>query len=543
MNWNLLSKKEPKTNEEILSILLKNRGITDKESFLHPKDPIDLTLEDVGIDKEQVNKAVERLKEALENKEKIIIFGDYDCDGVCATTVLWETMHNIGFSVLPFIPDRKEHGYGLSTKALDEILAKNKPSILISVDNGIVAEAQWQRLADVGVFTILTDHHEPEDKLPPADCIIHTTKLCGTTVAWMLARELAKIPKSKIQASKNIEDLLDLCAIATIADQVILTDANRSFVKFGLEQLQKTRRIGLQLLIEAAGLKGKPVDTYAVNFAIAPRINAMGRLGNALDALRALCTKDRSKAAVLIGKLHDTNITRQDLTTQMYEIALAKRQTWKEESVIIVASDQFHEGVIGLIASRLTEMFYKPSIVLAISGETAKGSARSVAGVHITNLLREVKSDLMEIGGHPMAAGLKLQTAQIEVFSQKLRQHAKNTIDVSLLTALIDVDSVLPTTLQTMEVAQGLTVMQPFGPGNREPLFQMDKVKIDSAKIIGKEGKHLKLRTADCDLLWFGHGRELEHFSNSPTVSLIGHLQVNHWNGSKSLQIIVKDIH
>ncbi len=540
MNWNLKTTTIPKSTDELIKLLLANREINDASAFVHPQDPTGLTFKDVGINSSHIKKAVKRLEQARIKKEKIIIFGDYDCDGVCATTVLWETLHELGFSVFPFIPNREIHGYGLSTKAIDELLTNGKPAIVISVDNGIVAHAQWQRLKDEGIFTILTDHHEPDNTKPPVDVLIHTTKLCGTTVAWMLARELDR---------QKAEAMLDLCAIATIGDQVPLTGANRSFVAYGLAQLNRTKRLGLKLLIEAAGLERGSIGTYGVSFGIVPRINAMGRLGSALDALRALCTKNETRARTLVSTLHTTNVERQDLTGTFIELARSKASDWEYEHIIVIADSSFHEGVIGLIASKLTEEFHKPSIVISIGEETSKASGRSVPGVHITQLLRSVQEDLLEVGGHPMAAGLRLETNAIARFKLHIETVARQTISSDLLIPHIDVDCKLASNLLTFETVAALKTLEPFGAGNREPIFLFEQMTITDARTIGKEGKHLKLSVQPksdtphlLEAIGFGMGEIAKQFPIGSEITCVGKLQMNEWKGRSSLQLMLSDL-
>jgi single-stranded-DNA-specific exonuclease len=544
MQWNILSKVEPKNISELIELVVQNRGITDIEKFLHPTSPLDLSVSDVGIDPKEVKKALKRLQQAHEKEERIVIYGDYDCDGVCATTILWETMYSLGFKVSPFIPEREKHGYGLSQKGIDELLTKGKPDIVISVDNGIVAHAQWQHLRDLGIYTILTDHHEPDEKKSPAEALIHTTQLCGTTVAWVFAREIERMSNTQNLKSKILtSQMLDLCAVGTIADQVPLIDANRSFATFGLEQLNKTKRLGLQFLIEASGAKPGMIDEWSVNYGIAPRINAMGRLQSALDAMRALCTRKPEKARELIGTIQDVNRTRQELTEELLQKAMSRASEWKDEHIIIIDDVDFHEGVIGLIAGKLTETFFKPAIALSVGKITSKGSARSISGVHITNMLRTLRDELqMEVGGHPLAAGLKIETTKIEIFKKRLYAIAKETIQLEKLTPMIDVDCVLPQTLMNLETAQTLKSLSPFGSGNREPSFVFENMQVVSSKVIGKEGKHLKLQLAPAiDAIAFGKGERLPDMSIGQSVSLLGQLSVNEWNGRTSLQIMVKD--
>src|SRR5258708_712931 len=260
-----------------------------------------------------MQKAVARILEARDKKQDVFLFGDYDADGVSATAILWEGLQSIGVVARPFIPHRSKNGYGLSVKTLESVLAGKRPDLLITVDNGIVAHDAFRMLKELKIDAILTDHHSREKKVPDALAVIHTTQLCGSTVAWFLARELSKTAA---------RDSLDLTAIATIADQMPLSGVNRSFVKFGLEALRRTRRVGLQLLIAKAGLEPTQLNVSAINYGIAPRINAMGRLKHGMDALRLICTKNMQRADQLVKELNETNVSRQELTRSKLANAL-----------------------------------------------------------------------------------------------------------------------------------------------------------------------------------------------------------------------------
>ncbi len=546
MEWHILNETIPSSLQEIQEILLSNRSITDATTFLHPTKPSELTYEMVGLDTQQLTILISRLEIAHKNKETIAIYGDYDCDGVCATAILWETLHKLGFKVVPFIPHRERHGYGLSKKGLDELFESCTPAILISVDNGIVAHRQWEYLKEKGVYTVLTDHHQPDDQFPTVDVRLHTTQLCGATVAWMVAVQLEK---HFAQSSDFTHQLIDLCAIATIADQVPLLEANRSFAKYGLEQLNKTTRVGLLKLIESAGLSLGKLDVYSVNFAIAPRINAMGRLEHALDALRALCTRKPDRVVELIGRLSEVNQTRQDLTQQLIDKALLRADEWKDEHIIIVEDVDFHEGVIGLIAGKLTEKYHKPSICISLGEITSKASCRSIPGVNITDLLREISDDLLEVGGHPMAAGFKVETAKIEQVKVRLKALTKIQISELHLKPSIDIDCILPPPLQSLETAEQLLTLAPYGAGNREPVFLLQDMQVLASSVIGKEGKHLKVSFLPKEgkpnqvvsAIGFGMGPKIEEYSPQSWVSLVGHLQINQWNNKKTLQFVIRN--
>ncbi|MEN8253528.1 MAG: DHH family phosphoesterase, partial [Patescibacteria group bacterium] len=444
MKWNLISEKIPQNLSELKELLLETREIKNFDSFFNLKNPFDFSLEELEIDEQEVQKAIKLILETQGNKKNILIFGDYDADGISATAIIWQILHNLDCKVLPFIPHRERHGYGLSDKAIDEILAgENRPDLIITVDNGIVAHAEVQRLTDEGIQVIITDHHQPEEELPNADAVVATNKLCGASVAWILMRELFRANhEPKIMNQKSIlEKQLDLCGIATIADQVRLKDANRSFAKFGIEVLRKTNRPGLLALFKEAQINKKEIDTYHINYAIAPRINAMGRLEHGLDALRLLVVGSQEKASQLAARLSEVNKKRQDVTQIALESASSKFKNWQDESLIVVSSDDYHEGVIGLIAGKLVDEFYKPAIAISLGGGLAKGSARSISGFNITQLLRQVKDDLLSVGGHPMAAGFSAKSESLELLSSKLRDLAKEQLNQNLLERVLKVEA------------------------------------------------------------------------------------------------------
>lgn len=543
MRWKLRSQMVPSSQEEVVSLVLENRGLTDEtavQEFLSPTHPRDLRLEDLGISSEEMEKALEMLVMAKESGEKVLVFGDYDADGICATAVVWETLHALGFNTKPFIPDRRKHGYGLSAAAIAEILADPEPpQIVLTVDNGIVAHNAIAQLQEAGILVILTDHHQPDSNgYPSADAVIHTTQLCGTTVGWMLARALSP---------ELAEKKLELAAIATIADQVELQGANRSFAVFGLEALRKTSRPGLLGLMQTANLDPASVDATSVNYGLAPRINAMGRLENPLDALRAICTTNAARAVELTNKLQQTNQTRQEITVEMMESAIAIARQQDDQRILVIASDQYHEGVIGLVAGRLVEQFSKPAVVIALNAEFGKGSARSVAGVHITELLREVREELLDVGGHPLAAGFSLRAESVRAFADKLQALALQQIALEALEPALELDCALPSSLMSLDLVASLSRFAPFGAGNPTPLFAVEGLTLKAVEPVGAEQQHRRFR------FLFENGKEVQGiafrvgdvFDSLPlnaAVRVAGQLQDNEWKGRHTMQIKVADV-
>ncbi|HZZ98754.1 MAG TPA: single-stranded-DNA-specific exonuclease RecJ [Candidatus Saccharimonadia bacterium] len=543
MSLNLLSKTVPQTADELIDVLLKNRGIEGKkarEEFLNPTFPMEFTPESVGIDPVQMKHAIELLTAAKEKGSRVLVFGDYDADGVCSTAVMWETLNAFGCKVLPFIPDRTKHGYGLSANALDEILADTamKPELIISVDNGIVAIDSVKRLKKEGVQVIITDHHLPEASgFPPADAVVHTTQLCGATVAWMVAHEI--LPE---HAAK----LLDLCGIATIADMVPLKGPNRSFAKFGVEALKTTTRPGLKVLFQVAGIDQKNIAIREINYGIAPRINAMARLGDAKDALRLLCSKNAKRIEELATKVHVTNTDRQDLTGQLIELAKLKEKEWADENIIVIDDAAFHDGVIGLVAGKLVEDYWKPAIVISRHDGISKGSARSIPGVNIIELIRKAREELLDVGGHPMAAGFSVETAKIDAAKKKLRELAREIVTPKLLVRTTDVDCVLPWSLVNEETVQVLKVLEPHGMANPIPTFLLENMMVIQASAMGRDQEHLKLVLHHTEakpgelLEAVGFGMRGKWKENTATVQLVGQLQINVWKTRRTMQVIIR---
>jgi single-stranded-DNA-specific exonuclease len=577
MQWNILSSIIPQDLDQLRQVLLENRDIkTEKEQhdFFHPKPPAEYSLQEVGIDQKQMEKALARLRRARDNQEDVLIFGDYDCDGICSTAILWEGLRAFGIVARPFIPDREKHGYGLSMRSLEAVLAEKKPDLLITVDNGIVAHAAFAELKKLGIDAILTDHHQPEVeegksvtaesagldgstglanpedsakkiKYPEALAVIHSTQLCGATVAWFFSRELDH------DAAMHA---LDLAALATVSDQMPLLGVNRSFVTYGVATIQDTSRVGLQLLIAKAGLRDKPIDVGTINFAIAPRINAMGRIKHGLNALRLLCTKNMVRADSLVQELNETNVSRQELTSEMIAHARTQAAQWQDEHLIIVASTEYHEGVIGLIAGRLAEEFHKPAIAISIGEKVAKASARSIRGVNIIDLIRLVKDDLLEAGGHPMAAGFGLLPEKLPQVEQSLLALARQQIPLELLVPSIDVECILPSHLLNLETYQMIQEFAPFGQMNREPIFGVERTMIKNIQTMGKENQHLKLILAstmedetESDLAKItGVGWRMAPLASGLTegslISLTTTLQANEWKGRVTLQFGIKSL-
>ena len=539
MNWKYLSQTVPQNREQLKQLLLENRGISDDDSFINSPHPRDLSLSAVNIDSQQMKQAAARIKRAQKQQEKVVIFGDYDADGITAASLLWLVFKRLGLPAQPFIPDRERHGYGISVAALKEIKQKYDPDLIVTVDNGIVADEALHWAKQNQVEVIVTDHHQPAGELPPAAAVVHSTSICGAAVAWFLAKELDE------QAAL---DQLDLAGIATITDQMSLRGANRSFAKFGIEALQTTQRPGLKALYQTLDIDPDQISSYTIGFVIGPRINAVGRLEHGLTAVRLLCTQQMGAASKIARKLDKVTRSRLKLTDEQYQKALNSVLPKPASKLLFVASDSFHEGIIGLIAGKLTEKFHRPAVVVAAGGDLGKGSARSVAGIDITKLIRQAEDLLVDAGGHELAAGFSVKRENLADLQQKLISLAEEQIDPDLLARKLTIDLPLNPELVDLDTARFLQLFQPFGVDNYPPVFALEDLEVVDAFKMGREKRHLRL------MLKFQNGSRMikavgwnigfwaEKLQKGQPLAVAANLEANHWRGKTNLQLKIKDI-
>lgn len=537
--WKILSEKK----EDIIQILLSNRGLTTKkdiEQFLHPKHAGELTAKDVGIDPRALKKAVAGIHKAIQDKESIVVYADYDADGISAGAIMWETIHAMGGNVMPYIPHRVEEGYGLSVKGIDAVRQQYDPSLIITVDHGITAHKNVAYAKSLGIDVIVTDHHVKPDKLP--DCtIVHTTKLCGAGVSWFVSKELD---------NRRDEELLALAAIGTIADIVPLTGANRSIVKYGLKQLNQTSRVGLIALMRDAGLTLGELSPYDISHVLAPRLNAMGRLVHAMDALRLLCTHQKDKAMLLARKLGLTNKERQQLTidTSLHaKNIVAQRSREGLPKLLFVTHETYNQGVIGLVAGKLVEEYFRPAIVVSRGEEVSKASARSIPGFNIVEAIKNCSDLLVDVGGHPMAAGFTVETKHLAELQTRLETLAEKKLTDMLLTRVLRIDTELPFARITPAFWEKLREFEPFGFGSPEPIFVSRGVLVDDVRLVGADGKHLKLSieqsSSRLEAIAFGMGAFYPELKSDKPIDIAYTIDMNVWNGNKKLQLKIKNIH
>jgi len=532
--WRVKNQSKFQKGDWLTSILAQNRGLTTSQKLKQFLNPTFEQITSVNIGKTE--KAVERVESAIKNKEKIIVYSDYDADGISATAIMWETLNDLGANVMPYVPHRVLEGYGLFTPAIEE-LAKGGVKLIITVDHGVTAVNQIEAANKMGVDVIITDHHVLPAKLPQSFSLIHTTELCGAAVAWRLCWDIVK--KIKPSYQKTLEDKLELAALATIADLVPLVGANRAIVKIGLEKIQKTTRPGIKSLILASGVTNR-IGTYEIGHVLAPRINAMGRIEHGLDALRLICSRNKSQAERLTKLLTQTNSRRQDLTAKAIDHAMSLVDG--DHLVGVVAHKDWHEGIIGLVASRLVEIHRRPMIVISKGVEKSKGSARSIAGFNIVEAIRASSEFLVDAGGHPMAAGFTIETRHIESFTRKINIYAQAKITEEILAPVVEIECELPKDQINSRTHEIIKKFEPYGVANPIPLFVTKNMFLEDVRTVGSDNRHLKLQVDGFSAIGFGKGEQKAQLRPGYKIDLVYAIEQDNFNGKGSLQLKIKDM-
>ncbi|MBI3379613.1 single-stranded-DNA-specific exonuclease RecJ [Candidatus Gottesmanbacteria bacterium] len=562
--WIILDKKsgnqDQSTENEIIDILLKNRGINtekEKEEFLNPKLS-DLTLENIHLQRKDLDKAVKRIEKAIQNKESIIVYTDYDVDGVCSGTIMWEALNDLKAKVMPYVPHRIEEGYGLSEKGIDKIHKEEKAKLIITVDHGVTAWEKVEYARRLGIDVIIIDHHSLPSKLPKSSALIHTTSLCATGVAWFFANYLMQ----KFNPQKSIENKtqnLDLVALATIADLIPLIGINRILVKYGLDEMNKTKRLGLKALVNTSRVKLGEIGVYEVGHMLAPRINAAGRLTHALDSLRLLCTRDKYRAETIADGLSQTNRERQLILEET--ILHAREQINKHNDgtipkLIFLANESYNQGVIGLVAGKLVDEFYRPSIVISKGSKYSKASARSIGGFNIVEAIRSCSDLLVDVGGHPMAAGFTVETSKLVLLEKRLLKLAEKELNNSNLERILKIDCEINLENTNDNLYKAIKSFEPFGAGNPSPTFVSNNVKVAKMRLIGKDKNHLKITLQPnnrynqyIDAIGFGMGSFFEDYVIDQLIDIVYTIDEDKWNLNRkwsnlhsSLQLKLKDV-
>jgi len=553
IKFNYELKKEDKISSyQIIDLLLKNRKIENIEEFLNPKNPLNISLFDFNSSfANEFNEVLKILTEIKEKNQMVVVYTDYDADGITGGAILWETLYLLGFKVMPYVPNRKTEGYGFSITGINNVIEKFNPSLIISVDHGITKVKEVEYAKKKGIKIIITDHHLKAEKIPKADAIFHISALSGAGVSYFFSKEIYKNLKTQISKIKILEsnfssDYLIFASIGTVADLVPLIGSSRSIVKYGLESFFKTHRIGIKQILKEAGIEGKKITPYEIGFIIAPRINAVGRLKDATDALRLLCTKKEKKAKYLALYLGEKNRIRQSLVeeavNQAEKILKKEINSFKQlPKIIVLKSENWHEGIIGLIAAKITELFFRPTIVLTKNDGFYKGSARSIPNFDITSFLKKLKDFLIDVGGHKQAAGFTIEKEKIKSFKKESLKLADKLIKEKDLEREILVDLKIPIQKINLNWVRILENLYPFGIGNPEPLF-FSEVKISNLRFVGKENRHLKIFVQDenhhstLELIAFNQGENFKNFYRNQKIKVIYTLLIDSWSKQKTVK-------
>lgn len=528
--------------EASVANLVYQRGIQTEEAlrdFLEPSldqlhDPYEL---------HDMDKAVTRIRQAIENYEQILIYGDYDADGMTSASIVKEALEQLGAECQVYLPNRFTDGYGPNASVYKYFIENQGISLIVTVDNGVAGHEAIELAQSMGVDVIVTDHHSMPEVLPDAYTIVHPEHpeaeypfkhLAGCGVAFKLATALLE----EVQV-----ELLDLVAIGTIADMVSLTGENRILVKYGLSVLKNTQRIGLQELFKIAGIQENEVDEETVGFQIAPRLNALGRLDDPNPAIELLTGFDEEEARDIALMINQKNEERKEIVQKIYDEA--KTMVDLNKPVQVLAGEGWNPGVLGIVAGRLLEELHQPVIVLNIENDLAKGSARSIEAVDIFEALDPHRDLFVAFGGHAGAAGMTLEASKLEALSQVLVAYIEdNQVDLSTKNELfLDEELSLPDL--TLETLKNFEKLAPFGMDNKKPVFYLKDFKVENARTMGAGNTHLKLKISQADAVFevvaFGLGDFATEFSQTKNLELAVTLSVNKWNGQTSLQLMLVD--
>ena len=530
---------------DLVATVIANKKLTSSiEIFLKPTrndfyDPF--LMPDMEI-------AVNRIIKAIDEKEKVIIYGDYDVDGITSITVLKKFLKDRGLDVDSYIPNRLDEGYGLNKNAIDSIV-KQKYSLMITVDCGISGLEEVDYANSLGLDTVITDHHEPAETLPKALAVVDAKRkdnkypfnqLAGVGVVFKVIQAISK--RFNLEEKEYLK-YLDLVCVGTISDIVPLVDENRVISKLGLKLVEVTRNIGLKALLKSTG--AKTVDSSTISFCVAPRVNACGRLGYEQEALELFLTDNIVKAEEIARRLNKYNSERQQKEVKIFNEAIEMiEQGEKNKNCIILGKENWHHGVIGIVSSKVTEMYYKPSILICFEDDEGKGSGRSIQGFDLHEALGKCQKHIERFGGHSMAIGITIKKSEFDEFKQDVEKYTENT-NIKELIPIIKIDKEITIDDINMETIKELKKLEPYGEANKMPLFIYKNLKIDSIRALS-EGKHIKLTLKDknvvIDAIGFNMGNLVNEYLLGDKIDVVGSLEINKFNGKESIQLNLKDI-
>jgi single-stranded-DNA-specific exonuclease len=552
-NWVL---PKEKMNENIVEYILKKRGIK-KSEFL------ELTLKDIPSFESlfDTKSAAKKIIKAIKESKKIIIHGDFDADGICSISLLWEFLYKdvskiLGtkVDVLPYIPTRIEQGYGLTESSLKDVLSLGG-ELLISVDCGIRDRDLIKSfMKDSNLDFVITDHHQPPDDLGTEleYPLVHPMyfkheypyeQVCGTFVVFLLIQAI----KSELDVDFDINESskgLDLVALATVTDLMPLLSVNRVLVRYGIEQIRKGSNLGLSELAKVSEVQLEDIDSYHLGYLLGPRINAVGRIGSPLDGVKLLVSERKDVCSSLAKVLNETNYQRQYMTQQGLDEAMDLVNS-SQEKLLFIVNDNWHEGIVGLIAGKLNEKFNKPILVATRTKEGIKGSARSITGFNVTHALSQCEKYLEKYGGHELAAGFTVKKEKELEFSRCIHAIAEKQITGDMLIKNITIDLHLGSEGIHKELVKQLDILKPFGYGNSKPLIAVTQLVIFKKQIMGKLGNHMKLLCKGdgvdlITLILFNCDSDTEVLKKDDKIDVIGSIDINEWNGREDVQFLVK---
>lgn len=526
----------------LMQVLYRDRNVTNNseaKQFLFPAltrvyDPFML---------HDMQKAVDRIRLAIKNQEQITVYGDYDADGITSTSLITEVLFNMGAKVNYYVPDRFRDGYGPNKDAYENLL-RSGTKLVVTVDNGVSGKDVIDPIVDQGIDVVITDHHELPDELPTKACaIVHPAfpgsnypfvGLSGVGVAFKLAWALlGKMPV----------DELDLVSIGEIADVVPVNDENRALISAGLKVLTNTHRPGLHKLLTLAGIDNQALSSTEVGFDIAPRLNALGRIGNARDGVALLISKDQSLAESLAQKTDELNTKRKQLVADIYEQAKRQADT-NPNQALIIAGHNWHQGVLGIVASRIMDDTGKPVIVVSNNGDDSvmKGSGRSREGFNLYQALDPHRDLMVSFGGHPQACGLSFDAANVTALQKAFNVEALKQGFSASQKADLKVDAIVePSLVNSEKVFDVIHKLQPYGPNNSQPEFELHNVYADSFFLMGNEKQHLKFRANGLTCVFFNAGSLIDDLEDQP-LDIVGKLNLNYWRGQVTVQMLVDDV-
>lgn len=535
-----------------MAVILMNRGIkTEKAASSYMRKSLEDIHNPFMLD--GMEEAVERILSALEKNEKIVIYGDYDVDGITSTATVYKFLKSQGADVSYYIPDRFSEGYGINILAINKI-ARSGAKLMITVDCGITAVGEVEFAKTQGLDIIITDHHSCHEEIPKAVAAINPKRadssypfphLAGVGVAFKLVLALAI--KLGMNTREVFMEYVDMVALGTIADVVPLVDENRVIADKGINAIENTKNKGVKALLNMAGAGGKSIDVNAVAFFASPRLNAAGRLENASLSVELMTCNDDERAKEIAEHLDELNSKRKEIEQKIFEEAYKQAEEMPRDTLVYVLSGKgWNHGVIGIVASRISEAFYRPCILISVENGKGKGSGRSVPEMNLFDALSDSEELLTAFGGHSQAAGLSIAEECIPEFTKRINDFAKKNVDVASLVPKLYIDCNLGSASVTMQAAKMIEALAPFGEGNEVPVFSMMGLKVMSVQSMGADKKHLRLRLSDKNNIFnavgFGMGEFEEKLSAGMTVNIAFNMNINTYQGSENLQLILKDI-